>query len=274
MNEIVKETFMPAMSIEKAVERYNAVVEFTKRVMKPNKDFGIIPGTDKPTLLKPGAEKLCSLFGFSPEFTMEDEVKDFEKGIFYFRYSCNLLRNGDFVASGEGSANSKEKKYRWRTVFANQATESDKANGRLETRQSRNGKGSYQVYVIENTEPFDLINTLQKMAQKRALIAATLIAANASEFYTQDVEDLEYIEGEIVEHHIPKPSSKPEAAPVAKVSNEVITDGEWDNFMALCEKAKGLHINLPQYDRSKMTASTLNGAKAYINQQISKKEGK
>ena len=35
----------------------------------------------------------------------------------------------------------------------------------------------------------DLVNTIQKMAQKRALIAATLIAVSASEFFTQDVED-------------------------------------------------------------------------------------
>lgn len=189
---------MPAMSIEQAIERYNAVLEFTKRVMKPVKDYGVIPGTDKPTLLKPGAEKLCSLFGLSPEFILQDEVKDFEKGLFYFRYVCRLTHNGALVATGEGSANSKEKKYRWRNVYANQATEEDKRVGRLETKKGKGGS-TYQVYVVENTEPFDLINTLQKMAQKRALTAATLIAANASEFYTQDVEDMQYIDGEIVE---------------------------------------------------------------------------
>jgi hypothetical protein len=34
-----------------------------------------------------------------------------------------------------------------------------------------------------------VVNTIQKMAQKRALVAATLIATSASEFFTQDVED-------------------------------------------------------------------------------------
>lgn len=190
---------LQVMPIQDAVQRYNAVLEFTKTVMKSGKDYGVIPGTDKPTLLKPGAEKLCSLFGLSPEFVMADEIKDFEKGLFYFRYICKLSRGGELVATGEGSANSKEKKYRWRSVFANQATEEDKKNGRLETKKSKSGS-SYQVYIIENTEPFDLINTLQKMAQKRALIAAILIAANASEFYTQDMEDVEYIDAEVSEH--------------------------------------------------------------------------
>jgi hypothetical protein len=35
----------------------------------------------------------------------------------------------------------------------------------------------------------DVVNTIQKMAQRRALVAATLIATSASEFFTQDVED-------------------------------------------------------------------------------------
>jgi hypothetical protein len=34
-----------------------------------------------------------------------------------------------------------------------------------------------------------VVNTIQKMAQKRALVAATLISTSASEFFTQDVED-------------------------------------------------------------------------------------
>lgn len=268
---------LSVMPIQQAVERYNAVLEFTKTVMKSGKDYGQIPGTDKPTLLKPGAEKLCSLFNLAPEFVLADEIKDFDKGLFYFRYICRLSHNNELIATGEGSANNKEKKYRWRSVFANQATEEDKKNGKLETRNKKGGGGTYQVYIIENTEPFDLINTLQKMAQKRALIAATLIAANASEFYTQDVEDMQYIDGEVSEVK-PEPVGKVsqnaparnQSAPAAKVVNEIITSAEWEAFEALSGKAKGMGVKLPDYDRSKMTPATLNGAKNYINQEIAK----
>lgn len=45
------------------------------------------------------------------------------------------------------------------------------------------------VYRIPNPEIADVVNTIQKMAQKRALVAATLIATSASEFFTQDIED-------------------------------------------------------------------------------------
>jgi hypothetical protein len=46
-----------------------------------------------------------------------------------------------------------------------------------------------QVGRVPNPDICDQVNTIQKMATKRALIAAVLIAVNASEFFTQDVED-------------------------------------------------------------------------------------
>lgn len=79
--------------------------------------------------------------------------------------------------------------------------------------------------------------------------------------------------------HQSKPQAKP-AQPTGEVPqskakpNEVITDSEWEAFTALIGKAQSLNVQLPQYERSKMSASTLNGAKNYITQQIAKKEGK
>ena len=49
---------------------------------------------------------------------------------------------------------------------------------------------SQQTGRVFNPEIADQVNTIRKMAQKRALIAATLLAVNASEFFTQDVEDM------------------------------------------------------------------------------------
>jgi len=213
--------FMPAMSIKEAVDRYNILIQFTKQVMKDGKDYGTIPGTDKPTLLKPGAEKLNTLFGFAPDFLSIDKIVDFEKGFFYFQYRADLYKDGKKVGSGLGSCNSKEKKYRYRNIPEWKATENEKASAlRTEERTSKAGK-PYKVLVIENQEPFDLVNTIDKMAQKRALVAATLIAANASEFFTQDTEDLEIIEGTFTEPEIvEQPKAQPKkAAPKAKNGN-------------------------------------------------------
>ena len=52
---------MPVMDIQQAVLRRQAIIDFTKAVMKPVIDYGRIPGTTKDTLLKPGAEKLTTL---------------------------------------------------------------------------------------------------------------------------------------------------------------------------------------------------------------------
>jgi hypothetical protein len=73
---IEHEVFMPALSITQAVERFNAVVEFVRTVMREGVDYGVIPGTDKHTLLKPGAEKLCTLFGLTSRFQIIRAVED------------------------------------------------------------------------------------------------------------------------------------------------------------------------------------------------------
>ena len=186
---------MPVLDIQSAMARRQTVMEYTRRMMVPKVDFGVVPGTgDKPTLLKPGAEKLASLFGLSPLFEAVERVMDWTgdahggEPFFYACYRCTLTR-GDLVAGqGVGSCNSWEKKYRYRNVYPEKATQEEKANGRLETRTGRNGR-QYQVYIVKNPDPADVVNTIDKMAQKRALVAAVLIAVNASELFTQDVED-------------------------------------------------------------------------------------
>lgn len=189
-----KYAIMPVLDLQHAAARRQAVVEFTRQMMVDGRDYGKIPGTgDKPTLLKPGAEKLASLFGLSPLFEIIEREMDWTgeqhggEPFFYLQYRCTLTRGELVAGQGVGSCNSWEKKYRFRNVYPNKATEEDKANGRLETRSGRTG--AYQVYVVKNPDPADVVNTIDKMAQKRALVAAVLIAVNASELFTQDVED-------------------------------------------------------------------------------------
>ena len=203
---------MPVMDIAQARAAYTAMVDFVKSIMRENTDFGVVPGTTKPTLLKPGAEKLCRFFGLSARFDMTKEVEDWyaEEPFFSYRYKCSLysLATGALVGEGEGSCNSHEKKYRYRTA-ARVCPECGKdaiIKGKKEygggwvcfTKKGGCGAkfpdghftGEAQQEI--NPDMADLPNTLQKMAQKRAFIAATLIAVNASEFFTQDVEDLHY----------------------------------------------------------------------------------
>ncbi|HYY55914.1 MAG TPA: hypothetical protein VE842_01215, partial [Pyrinomonadaceae bacterium] len=112
--------FMPAMSIELAVERYNAITEFVSRVLRRDVDYGMIPGTDKLTLLKPGAEKLTTFFGLSTRFQLIERIEDWTgedyngEPFFYYLYRCQLYRGDLLVAEADGSCNSREQKYRYR----------------------------------------------------------------------------------------------------------------------------------------------------------------
>lgn len=236
--------FMPMMTVERAMERMRALQSF-REMMVEDKDYGIIPGSIKPCLLKPGAEKLCTFFGLTvpdPEFveSVKDWTgKDHGSPFFYFEVRQQLKRGGEVIASQVGSANSWESKHRYRWVpehdapteldlsrlkkrdgsisefeFAIQKAETGGKYGKpaeywqqfqeamrkgTARKFKKKAKGDREFDAIEigcmmfrvpNPDMADLVNNLQKMAQKRAFVAATLIAVNASEFFTQDLEDL------------------------------------------------------------------------------------
>jgi hypothetical protein len=226
---------MPVLEIKTAMARRQAVIDFTGQMMVAGRDFGKIPGTGKdakPTLLKPGAEKLASLFGLSPLFEIVERDLDWTgdrhsgEPFFYIQYRCTLTR-GDLVAGqGLGSCNSWEKKYRYRQG-ERVCPECGKAaiiqgkeeyGGGWVCFKKKDGCGykfqasdpriiGQQVGQVKNTDPADVVNTIDKMAQKRALVAAVLIAVNASEMFTQDIEDYsDIIDGDYQVEEKPRPA--------------------------------------------------------------------
>lgn len=140
-----------------ADNHYKMMVSFVKQQMERDIDYGVIPGTgNKPVLLKPGAEKLCRLFSLYPQLELIQSITDFDKPLFHYHYRCTVYRHGEPVGQGEGCCNSREKKY------------------------------EKQAYKI-----FDLTNTICKIAQKRAMVSAVLVAVGASQFFTCDLDDAE-----------------------------------------------------------------------------------
>lgn len=53
-----------------------------KGALKGGQDYDTIPGTGKPTLLKPGAEKILMMFGLTSEYEIIDRVERLEQGCF------------------------------------------------------------------------------------------------------------------------------------------------------------------------------------------------
>lgn len=157
-------TVVEGLNINKLSSMMRTIVEFQKLVqsqLKQNHDYGVIPGTSKPTLLKPGAEKINMMLGLTSEFEIIDSTRDWDNGFFQYQVKCKLIRNNVVVTEGLGSCNSRERKY---------------------ARQ----------------DPYTLDNTILKMAKKRALIDATLHVASLSDIFTQDLEDMD-LEGESVQ---------------------------------------------------------------------------
>ena len=60
--------FMPVMDIEQAVARRDVLVQAMKSLIKEGVYYGTIPGSTKPALLQPGADKLGNLFGLTLQY--------------------------------------------------------------------------------------------------------------------------------------------------------------------------------------------------------------
>lgn len=116
-------------------------------------DFGMIQGIGKPSLFKPGAQKIMALFGLASEVRNVQRHADGTGVNYCVTVTLRDKQTGGLESEGVGSCDSRERKY---------------------ARQSAP----------------DIDNTILKMARKRALIDAVLDATGASSIFTQDVEDM------------------------------------------------------------------------------------
>ena len=170
-----------------SLRRMQELQAFVKETMVSNIDFGLIPGTQKPTLYQPGAQKLCEMYGLASDFSDVEKIEDWKDGFFYYKTKCTLTdrRTHAFIGNGIGSCNSKEDRYAWRWVKANQVPKGVDINS-LKQKDSQYGTR----FRLPNDDIFSLVNTIQKMASKRALMHAVLGATRSAGIFGQDMEDL------------------------------------------------------------------------------------
>lgn len=186
MSEVNALSIIDTVEIESIANTMNKIAQMqavVQKTLKNGQDYGEIPGTNKPTLLKPGGEKICMLFGLNPEYEFLQTTEDYEKEFFSYNIKCTLHRNGQAVAQGVGSCNSKEKKYRFINV-------DNIPDGYIGYQEEFSDKYGRKKYKINNVDICSLVNTILKMAKKRAFIDAVLQVASLSEVFTQDLEDM------------------------------------------------------------------------------------
>lgn len=164
----------------------NLIQEVMKAVMKENTHYGIIPGCQKPSLWKPGAEVLFTTFRISVDPTVDD-MSTFDEA--RFRVTARAVSSGGIqLGSAVGEASSAEEKYQWREVVCIEewdATSEDKR--RLKWKRGKTA--AYSIQQIR-TNIADCRNTVLKMAAKRASVALALQVTAASDIFTQDIEDI------------------------------------------------------------------------------------
>lgn len=135
-------------------ENRKALIDWIRSSLVDGVDFGAVPlrrgGFSKPSLRKPGAEKICGMLGVTATFPT---LKDYEAAALENReltqiiLRCHLISpEGQIVADGVGA----------------RSVEQDHGD----------------------------INKALKMAIKSAMIDATLRMAGLSEIFTQDLEDM------------------------------------------------------------------------------------
>ena len=161
-----------------------------KGILTENHDYGKIPGCgDKPTLLKPGAEKILMAMGITASYELVEHTENFEGlGFFAYTVKCTLLKNGIKITEGLGHANSKEKKWALEYVYEKDLPEGT-AKEVLKKKKIETQKGTFYKYEVD-ADANSKANTILKMAKKRAQIDAVLSVASLSEIFTQDFDDI------------------------------------------------------------------------------------
>lgn len=249
-----------ALSVQEITGQVALIQGIMKAVMRDNEHYGTIPGTNKPTLLKPGAEKLCLTFRFAPEYQSTNHTV-LQKDFIFWDIDCKLIHipTGQTVGHGKGSCNSREEKYGYRNAKQKcpVCEQETVIKGKVEygggwlCYQKKGGCGakfedgdqsieSQQIGKVPNENIWDLNNTIEKMACKRALVAAVLNATAASDIFTQDLEDMPSVanapqNGQAQQQAPPKPRNQTQS----KFINE-------DAEKNLIEYASSFGIDTPE----------------------------
>lgn len=195
LNTVNEIAMVQGLSLEEAQQQFKKLQGFIKTQMvsrgPEGPDFGIIPGTKKPSLYKPGAEKLLYFHGLGVRLSSisGETIADWKNKFFNFSYRAEVYnpRSGNVIATADGSCNSKEGKYAYRWLTEAKVPKGTNIND-LPSKEVQGSRGSFMLYRMDNDDICDIVNTLQKMAQKRAMVAAVLIACRASDIFTTEEE--------------------------------------------------------------------------------------
>lgn len=247
------------LSIANVESRRKAINDLMMKAMRDGIDFGKIPGTPKPTLYKPGAEKICSMFQIAPRIVIVDMSTP---DTLRYQVRVELYANGGtiFLGEGIGTASSAETKYQWRAAVCREefdATPEDRR--RIAYKKANNPEGFYTIAQVR-TECEDADNTIVKMAKKRALIDAVLTVTAASDIFAQDIEDFATGDEANGNGAEPQQGQQPQQRPAAQqqrpaatqqqqrpAQGRTISDAQGKRFYAIASKSGKTSDDVKRY---------------------------
>lgn len=199
-------------AVKVAVKAREMRLQLATKVLKKDIDFGVpFEGAPKNVLLLPGAQKITDAFGCYAEPVLLEKVEnwDRENPFFYYHYRVNLRQRGteEIISVGEGSANSNEVKWYWRkaericpkcnaaAIIRGKAQYGGgwlcwkKKDGCGQTFQSADQRIiTQEVKRVPNEDIFDQVNTILKIAIKRAHVSSA-VNFGFSELFAPDLEE-------------------------------------------------------------------------------------
>ena len=243
------------------VAQVRQIEEVIKTVFREDVHFGKIPGCGpKPTLLKPGAEKLGLLFRLAPRVDIREEDLGEHHRAYHVTVTLTHAPSGLVMGEGVGCCSTMESKYRYRWDDTGQPVPSaywDSRDPALLGGPSFTAKKKGGRWVIcrkvETDDPADSWNTVLKIGKKRAMVDAVLSATAASDLFTQDIEDMPGLHRAepqqpapqqpapqqhrtIREEEIPRPQEVPRENPAR--AGKKISEGQWKRLYALSMEAQ------------------------------------
>lgn len=247
------------ITVDDMVAQRDKIELAMRAVMKEGIHYGVIPGVDKPTLLKPGAEVLNVLFRIAPSYQSEKVFHPDGHLTVISRCRLTHIPTGLLLAEAEGLCTTRESKYAWRNgkrrcpdCGAEAIVRSSKKSAyfcisneggcghRFPFGSDKAGQLDQQeVGKVPNPDLPDSFNTVLKMGNKRALIGACLNATAASDIFTQDMEDragVDEEQSERVQGRVNEPVENP-GFPVprswadVKAAMDPFGDDFWQAFM-------------------------------------------
>jgi hypothetical protein len=196
----------PQATAGELVKRLELIEEAMRTAMKKGIDYGVVPGTDKPGLFKPGAEKLAVLFKLDVQPRNELIWGPGQHLTVISRATVYHAPTGTRLGYGEGICSSQERNraYRKQERTCPNCEQPAVIKGKEEYGggyvcwHKKGGCGakfpdgdqrieSQEIGEIENPDLPDQWNAVDKMSKKRAYVDATLSVTGASAIFTQDI---------------------------------------------------------------------------------------